>query len=330
MNNSMNGAPFLAADVGGTHVRLAIVRRAADAAPVEVLAFHNSRCADRAALADFITEFLADHNGAAIKHGVIASAGHALDDGTVIAKNLPWPLHMRDTRERLGFADLQLVNDFEAVAYAAATVPAADTFHLCGSMDAPLHGPVLVLGPGTGLGAALWIPPQAGRAAFVLPTEAGQAALAAGNSAELELLAHALKKQAHVSIEYAVSGPGIARLYNDLCELRNVPRTLHTPAEIAEAAQAGSDALAVQALEMFCGILGSTVGDMAMNYGASSIRLAGGFLPQIRQFLQASRFTERLLNKGQMCAALERIDVRLVEHGQLGIVGAAQWYLQNS
>jgi glucokinase len=327
-NPCANGAPFLAADVGGTHVRLGIMRGAGTTQPIEMLACRTYRCADRAALADFIAEFLAGHDGTHIKCGVIASAGYALEDGTVIATNLPWPLSMRETRERLGFTDLRLVNDFEALAYAAATVPAADTFGLCGPMDAVLPGPVLVLGPGTGLGAALWLPAQTNRAAFVLPTEAGQAALAAGNDAELKLLAHALKKQSHVSIEYAVSGPGIVRLYNDLCEMRGVQAMLHTPVEIAQAAQTGSNALAVQALEMFCGILGSAVGDMALNYSASTIRLAGGFLPRICDFLFNSSFSARLLDKGQMRAVLQRIPVRLVEHGQLGVVGAAQWYLQ--
>ena len=79
---------------------------------------------------------------------------------------------------------------------------------------------------------------------------------------------------------------------------------------------------------MFCGLLGSAVGDMALLYGVQGgIYLAGGILPQIREFLINSSFVERFLNKGPMRAALERIPVRLVEHGQLGVIGAANWYL---
>jgi glucokinase len=323
-----NGQPFLAADVGGTHVRLALVRATGNAArPVEVLAFRKYDCTDRAALHLFIADFLAaDAAGAKVDRGVIASAGYALDDGTVIATNLPWPLSIRETRERLGFADLRLVNDFEAVAYAAATVPAAETFRIAGPDEAAARGPVLVLGPGTGLGAAVWIPD--GARPFVLATEAGQSALAAGNELELALLARMLKQQPHVSIEHAVSGPGIRNLYATLCELRGARPALSTPSEITAAAQSGADPLAREALNVFCEILGSAVGDMAMNYGATGgIRLAGGFLPQIRDFLKQSGFVARYLNKGGMRAALERIPVRLVEHGQLGVAGAADWYL---
>ena len=82
---------------------------------------------------------------------------------------------------------------------------------------------------------------------------------------------------------------------------------------------------------MFCGLLGSTVGDMALLYGAQGgVYLAGGILPQIREFLLQSTFVERFLNKGPMREALERIPVKLVEHGQLGVIGAANWYLDRT
>mgnify|MGYP006151054659 FL=1 len=77
------------------------------------------------------------------------------------------------------------------------------------------------------------------------------------------------------------------------------------------------------------GLLGSVVGDMALLYGVQGgVYLAGGILPKIRDFLIGSSFVPRFLNKGSMREALERIPVKLVEHGQLGVVGAAKWYLE--
>lgn len=323
----MDGMPFLAADVGGTHARLALVRAGAGSGrPVEVLAFRKYDCTDHASLAHFIAEFLAAHGGGGVDHGVVASAGYALDDGTVITANLPWPLSIRETREHLGFADLRLVNDFQAVAYAAATLPAAETTHIAGPEEASVCGPVLVLGPGTGLGAAVWIPRS--ERPIVLATEAGQAALAANNELELALLAQLLKQHPHVTIEHVLSGPGILNLYNALAALHGARPVLSTPSAITAAAQAGDDAFARETLEIFCGFLGSVVGDMALAYGVQGgIRLAGGVLPQIRDFLPNSDFVARYLNKGPMRAALKRIPVRLVEHGQLGVIGAAHWYL---
>lgn len=87
----------------------------------------------------------------------------------------------------------------------------------------------------------------------------------------------------------------------------------------AAAALSGEDPLARESLDVFCGLLGSVVGDMALLYGVQGgVYLAGGILPGIRDFLINSSFVARFLNKGSMREALERIPVKLVEHGQLG------------
>jgi len=322
--NLPQAAPFLAADVGGTHVRIGRVRASADPRhPVEVLDYRKYRCADYPSLAAIVGDFLRDNPG--VRDCVIASAGYPLADGTVITNNLPWVLSPRAIREELGLASVHLVNDFEAVAHAAAYVDASEVLQLTGPAQAP-RGPTLVLGPGTGLGAAVWLPND-GRP-VVLATEAGQAALATNTELEMQLVRQMLRQRSHVPVEHALSGPGLLNLYNALCAVRGVPAVHATPDAITAAALEGSDPLAHQALDVFCGLLGSVVGDMALLYGAQGgIYLAGGILPKIRQFLIGSSFVQRFLDKGTMREALERVPVKLVEHGQLGVVGAASWYL---
>ncbi len=161
---------FLAADVGGTHVRVARVQASGDAAhPVQVLEYRKYRNADHAGLSAILSDFLGE--GPRPTHCVVASAGYAREDGTVITANLPWPLSARQVEADVGLQRVFIVNDFEAVAYAAAQVDASGVLHLCGPETAA-RGPTLVVGPGTGLGAALWIPTAHGP--VVLPTEAGQ------------------------------------------------------------------------------------------------------------------------------------------------------------
>lgn len=319
--------PFLAADVGGTHVRVGLVRHSGDpSAPVQVLEYRKYRCADFPALEAILADFLASLPQAHVRRGVVASAGFALEDGTVITTNLPWPLVLPAIRARLGLDDLRLVNDFEAVAHAAALVGDQEVLRLSGPASVSQRGPTLVLGPGTGLGGAVWVPTAGG--ATVLATEAGQAALSVGTALELAILSDMLRGRSYVPTEHALSGPGLFNLYTTLCGLHGVPLRQSTPNQVSAAALDGQDPQARQALEVFCGLLGSTVGDMALLYGISgAIYLAGGILPGIRDFLLQSTFVERFLNKGAMRAALERIPVRLVEHGQLGVLGAANWYL---
>jgi glucokinase len=318
--------PFVAADVGGTHVRIGLVQALAETgAPLQVLAYSKFRCADYADLADILREFIASLPTATpVRVAVIASAGYPLADGTVITANLPWPLSPSAIRTALGLDAVHLVNDFEAVAHAVAQLGASEVLQLTGpARTAP--GPILVLGPGTGLGAAVWIP--TGNGPVVLATEAGQAALAVGTELEMALLRQMLGQRSHVSVEHALSGPGLMNLYTALCGLRGATPVFARPGDITAAALDGSDALARESLEVFCGLLGSTVGDMALLYGVQGVYLAGGILPHIRDFLGHSDFTTRFLNKGPMREALERVSVRLVEHGQLGVIGAASWYL---
>ncbi|WP_282296883.1 glucokinase family protein [Stenotrophomonas sp. PS02289] len=316
--------PFLAADVGGTHVRVARVQASNDPAhPVQVLEYRKFRNAEYPGLSAILDTFLAD--GQRPAHCVVATAGVAREDGTVITANVPWPLSARRIEQDVGLEHVFIVNDFEAVAYAAAQVDASGVLQLTGPATAP-RGPTLVVGPGTGLGAAVWIPTPHGP--VVLATEAGQPTLAVSTELEMAIVRQMQREHAHVSVEHALSGPGLMNLYRALCALNGQTPTLASPDAITAAAMANTDALARESLQVFCGLLGSTIGDMALQYGASGgVYLAGGILPQIREFLLNSSFVARYLNKGPMREALERIPVKVVEHGQLGVIGAASWYL---
>jgi len=315
---------LLAADVGGTHVRVGLVD---PQAPATLLHYRKYACADFPGLAELLQAYLAGIPCAgALRRGVIASAGHAREDGSLLSVNLPWPVEPQRLRAALGLETLELVNDFEALAHATTAPGAQVLLHLSGP-SSPVPGPSLVVGPGTGLGAAVRIIGRDGRIQ-VLATEAGQAALGASTPLELAVLGELLRGQRHVPLEHVLSGPGLVHLHAALARLRGQSPTQSTPDAISAAAVAGDDALARDTLDLFCGLLGSTVGDLALLYGArGGVQLAGGILPQIRGFLAGSRFVERFLDKGPMRETLLRIPVTLVEHGQLGVLGAARWYL---
>jgi glucokinase len=55
--------------------------------------------------------------------------------------------------------------------------------------------------------------------------------------------------------------------------------------------------------------------------------LAGGVLPHIETFLATSDFARRFRRAGVMRTFLERVPVRLIDHGDLGIIGAGCWSL---
>lgn len=323
---------FIAADVGGTHARLGLVRAAGEAAlkggTLQVAHYRKYACAAYPDLADILTDYMSTLDVGPVTQIVIGLPGYALD-GVVINTNLPWPVSIAQMRQALGLDAIALVNDFEAVAHAVPRIDPAETVVVAPGSGEALRKPVIVVGPGTGLGAALRIPN--GTRDLVLATEAGQAAFAPTTDLEIEILRVLRRKNSHVSVEHLLSGPGLMNLYAALCALRGELPTLHAPVEISDAALRAGDSAAAQALHAFCGLMGSVVGDLVLTTGAQGgVYLAGGILPQIRDFLLKSGFTARFLDKGAMRTVLERVSVRLIEHGQLGVIGAASWHLDHA
>jgi len=317
---------FLAADVGGTHARVGLVSPRPDGRrPVTVLEYRRYVCAEWPSLTAVLQDFVGQIGVARVGHCAVASAGYVLGDA-IVNDNLPWSVSIRDIRERVGIDSLAVINDFEAVAYATQFLDRSDTVAVVETGAPRVEGPVLVMGPGTGLGSAVLLP---GRPhATVLATEAGQIALAPGNEREIEILRLLARGRPHVSFEHALSGPGLLNLYRAVCVLRGERATLARPADVTGAALARADPAAVETLDVFCELLGSFVGDLVLLYGArGGVFLAGGILPQIRDWLLGSRFAERFFNKGVMRPYLQQIPVRLMEHGQLGVIGAASLYM---
>lgn len=314
---------LLAADVGGTYARVGLVQ--AGGATPAVRRYHKYRCAEYPGLGAILKHFIDGGDSSRVVHGAIACAGYALDDA-VINTNLPWKVSLTAIRRELGLDDLMLVNDFTAIAYATSYVAAQEVTPIATSTQ-PLDGPVLVVGPGTGLGAAVRIPGAQG--STILSTEAGQAALTPTTELEVRILERLLRNGSHVPLEQVLSGPGLANLYGVLAELRGAARRSLSPNEVTAAAVEQVDPLAREALGVFCGWLGSAIGNLVLVYGAQGgVFLAGGILPQIKDFLLQSDFVARFRDKGAMRALLERVPVNLIEHGQLGVLGAAGWYLE--
>ena len=326
MTAPVAGDCFIAADVGGTNARISLVRTDADGA-IQVLSWRRYPCADYPGLGAILAEFVADHPAReGIDCMVIASAGVLLDD-EVINSNLPWRISLAELRRDLHLRELHVVNDFAAAAHGTGRLAASESRLLTPDVATAEPGPTLVIGPGTGLGAAICIPRADG--VVVLPTEAGMAAFAPGDEREIEILRWLRRRgHAHVCTEQLLSGPGLVNLYEALCELRGVTPRLDAPAAISQAARMG-EAVALEAVLTFCALLGSVLGDLAMTASAHSVYVAGGIVPQIADFLPRSEFRARLVGKGAMRAVLERVPVRLVENERLGVLGAASWYLQH-
>lgn len=319
------GQGVLAADVGGTHARLVWATRDADGV-LRLQRVQRYACAEHAGLGAILADYVAGLAHAGVAGGplpaVVAIAGVADGDAWLNA-NLPWPVSRARTRAEAGLASLELLNDFAALAYGIPLADPAALQPLVGQGTHRFRWPALVLGPGTGLGAALRF---ADGERPVLGTEVGHAALAAGNALELEVLARLLRRWPHVGNERVLSGTGLLNLYGCLCEIEGTAPCWHTPAEVVAAADRG-DALAVRTVRAFCEWLGSAVGDLVVTFEARSVYLAGGVSGHLRHWLAEGGFARRFLNKGVLAPTLEQVPVWRIEHGELAVLGAAAWHL---
>lgn len=327
-------SPFIAADVGGTHARVGWVRpRGADSLDVELLEVERYACSQWPSLGEILADFGArfpEIGTDTATHAVLACAGFLQDDA-IANVNLPWPLAIEATRARAGLSRVEFINDFEALAHA---IPSLDTGALRTVVGATMqfgvaHGPVVVMGPGTGLGCAAVLPGTSrDPRARILPSEGSHVLLATGTPREAAILARMTQTWADVDVDYVLSGPGLLRLYRAISELDGLPQRLSTPAEVSRAGMTGESVAAREALEVFCALLGSFCADVAIMFRATGgVVLAGGVLPHIEAFLATSDFARRFQRVGAMRTFLERVPVRLIDHGDLGIIGAGCWSL---
>ena len=130
----------------------------------------------------------------------------------------------------------------------------------------------------------------------------------------------------HVSYERAVSGSGLAWLWEALAELAGEAGGKAVPdgKEIARRAR-GGDARAREVVELFSGWLGAYAGDLALMVVArGGIYLSGGVLAGAAPALDVARFRERFLEKGRFREWMARIPVHRILAEEVAFAGLAE------
>ncbi len=311
----MSAAAKLIADIGGTNARFALAREGR----IEHLTVLPT--GDYKTLQDAARAFLATlPAGTNVTRGAIDMAGPVTGDHVQLT-NSGWSFSIAQARAELGFADLQVVNDFAAAALGIPLLAPADSVKVGGG--APVaRGPIGVIGPGPGLGVAglmfsanRWV---------VLPGEGGHATLPAATHEESAIIDILRDRYLHVSAERALSGHGLQNLYQALAQLQGVTAAPRTDHDITAAALDGSDALCGRVLDIFCDMLGTVAGNLAITLGAGGgVFLLGGILPRFAQRFAASGFRARFESKGRLADYMRAIPTYLVTHENPALLGLA-------
>lgn len=318
----------LAGDIGGTTVRLQVAE--IDGAVARVAAEWRVNSADYDGLGSIISECFsaAGLTGVAMDAACFGIAGPVQSEGarqSAKVTNLPWVIDSDALARVLGNARVRLINDFQALGYAVEGLTAADVFVLQAGVEQP-HAPRVVVGAGTGLGQGILI--WDGDHYEAIATEGGHVDFAPTDALQQELLQFLASKFGRVSYERILSGPGIANVYTFLSERAGRSAALLASADpaaaITDAALAGSDPVAAQALALFVRIYGAQAGNVALSVLAhGGVYIGGGIAPKILPALSNGDFMRAFVDKGRMAALLAAMPVRVIVNTGSGLLGAS-------
>src|SRR5438132_7625562 len=307
---------WLVGDVGATNARFGLA--SPDGAILHSTTFADS---DFATIGEAIRAYLAQSGpSVAPRIGCLAIAAPATGD-EIRMTNHPWSFSVAALRAELGFERLEVINDFTAVALALPRLTPADRMPVGGG--APLADrPLAVLGPGSGLGVSGLVP--AGSRWRALTGEGGHVTMAPATERENAVLAWMRRHFDHVSAERCLSGPGLINLYNGLAVLDGVPAASYTAAQITDPATAAADPLCREATAMFCAMLGTVAGNLALTLGSQGgVFIAGGIVPRLGSRFVESGFRERFEAKGRLQPYLAAIPSYVVTHKLPAFLGCA-------
>ena len=297
----------LLADVGGTNARFAL-----ETAPGRFEAVQVLGCADHATLGDAIRAYLALPSVAAfgqVRHAAIAIA-NPVDGDQVRMTNHHWQFSIEALRQEAGFDILLVVNDFYALARSLPHLGDGDKVQVGGGT--PRAGaPLGLLGAGTGLGVSGLIP--FGDSWDALRSEGGHVSFAPVDELEVAILQYAWREFEHVSFERFLSGAGVELIYRALAHHHGQPVEALGAPEISRRALAGECALSNQVLDVFCGMLGTVAGNLAVTLGAQGgVYIGGGIVPRLGERFAASRFRGRFERKGRFSAYLAQVPTYVI------------------
>src|SRR5262249_40548876 len=117
----------------------------------------------------------------------------------------------------------------------------------------------------------------------------GHATLPGTTAREDAVIAHLREKFDHVSAERALSGPGLENLHAAIAAIDGIAVSSQTAAEITQQALDRSCPVSVAAVDMFCAMLGTVAGDLALMFRArGGVYIGGGGVAGGRGFLGQS------------------------------------------
>jgi glucokinase len=251
---------------------------------------------------------------------LIACAAGPLEGRRLKLTNAEWTIDGAAIADALKLDQGLLLNDFEAQALSLPALLPEWTRNI-GAAPSARGGLRLVLGPGTGLGAAA-LAEIDGRF-LPLATEIGHTDFGPTNAMEEAIWPHLERVEGRITAETVISGPGLVRLHEARLSCRGDTSSHCDGVSIVDHALAGSTA-EIETVRLFCRLVARLSGDLALTFMATGgINLAGGILPRIVDLLDPAEFRRAFEAKAPLDHVIRAIPTRVIMNGVGVLAGMA-------
>ena len=345
--------PVLIADIGGTNVRLSLLRMSKHKKiPPEQIDTAKLSSAKSPSLQELLKDYLVKIKPEDYPlYAVIGIAGPVNNNEVISITNIPhWP---RFSGEELAslykFKKCIILNDFECNGYGVQTdLKLNEDYIPLNDVKPQEDGPKLMIGPGTGLGMGYLLKDKDRDFYTIGGSEGGHQDYTAKTQDNFALREYFKKSLGNtdLSIERVLSGQGLILIYKYLKSSGNTakrdkelearidkfddsptsPEANQINIELVNKGLSGECELSRKVLEYFIGIFGDVAGDVSLfSCPTGGLYLLGGLSVALEPLITGTNiFMDHYLSKDNFAFLLKTFPVYLVKNGNIGMLGAAE------
>ena len=304
------GKHLLVIDLGGTNIRAAYAALDED----EIFNIKKIKISHIDEFYQILDQLISEANGEL--ESVIISVAGPKNGETITMSNRDWKICVKEIKEKFEIKNCYLLNDWEAIAYSLSSLKEKD-LRVLKKGSGLYEAPKFVIGPGTGLGAALYS--KINDIEYVNPTELGNTQTSVKHYLDIFEIGFSEK---FTILEDVFSGPGISRVAHEL-----IGENL-SGEEILQRAQA-DDIQCISLIEKYIKCFAVLSSEVALSYNChGGIFIAGSFMRGLEKYFDLDSFTNDFIGTRKQIHQdfLDNIPVFLVKREFTPLYGNLNYY----
>ena len=348
----------LVGDIGGTHIRFRLLKMSkSEHDLVETIDTTKLKTADFTSMESAFKYYLKTVENNFPSIAVIGVPGPIQDNTVLKFANIPhWESESGDKLgKKLGIKNFLFLNDFACNSYGIQTkLKLGDDYIVINEGKPNKEGPIMVIGPGTGLGMGYLLKDKKNKYYTIGNSEGGHQNFSRKSKLFFEL-AEFVKNEynlEHVIIENVCSGQGMVPIYkfllkkeqekginiNDIDREKTLAEKVDKFSdykdkktrdmlsnEITQKGVRNECHLSRKVIELFIEVLADTASNMSLlTLPSGGIYLLGGISVAIEPFMKQSDLFMKFFVDKDLNFILKNIPIYLIKNDNIGMIGATE------